>query len=227
MKKTNRILVVLAALLLLIVGQAFAYSVVATGDQVFLAADSSATGSGVGNFSVFTADTEAYLYDTFCVEQPVYFTPGTTYYASISQQVQASNVPLDQGSKYLYWHFSAGTLTDIDGAYYSGADDVSELQAAIWAFQAGTSLTGNGFYDVAAAFYDDDENDDTGFFVSVMNLWTGMDSDYNFTGPAQSQLIIELPDSSSEPDPVPEPATVLLLGSGLVGLALYRRRMKK
>ncbi len=220
MKNLVKIMMVLAALLVLGVGQVWAYPI-ESGDLVSLR--TSYLGVN-GAFAVYDkgGDQISYpngdLFLTFCVERDVYFTPSTEnkttlYRATIDNEVRFGTNPgtskkaLSDGTKYLYWNFVNGTLAD----YNNDAASAKALQYAIWGLQ-GYKLTLDE-YSVAQIYLSQVPSiadDVAGRNVKVMNLWT-------VNGAAQSQLIAQ----------VPEPGTLLLFGSGLAGLAMYRRRIRK
>ncbi len=58
-----------------------------------------------------------------------------------------------------------------------------------------------------------------GSYMGYLHVWSGYSN--------RPGLKVVFGDPSSLADPVPEPATMLLLGAGLVGLAGFRRRVKK
>lgn len=179
-------------------------------------------------------DTNQNSFQTFCLENstpPEYVYPNTTYSVVINTNAIKGGVgpqgdPISIGTAYLYYNFVKGTLTDPSATYdYSNpgrsgvtGSSADLLQRAIWYLEgeANGYGPGNPFYDLVAGKFALPGADSNGAYgVKALNLYVqGFPGDLNYL--RQDMLVV-----------VPIPAAAWLLASGLIGLVIIRRRMKK
>lgn len=197
-----------------------------------------------GKTSDVVGGTNLHNFQTFCVEGGEYISANGTYDVTISPNAIRGGVsgtggdPISQGTAYLYHQFQLGIL---EGYNYTGTESqreasADELQKAIWWLEReGIRYDPDNPYMYAVkelfdnpSTYKNEAKDpnDGQYPVMVLNLWTvGHSNDFSKDGHGnylylhQDQLVCA---------PIPEPATMILLGSGLLALAgLARRRFKK
>ena len=157
-------------------------------------------------------------FDTFCIEDDEFFTPGTTYYARIADASEGggsggpSPDPISSAASLAYRNFREGIA--INGTVVTEAFE-SNLQNVIWALEeenpySSLSAFEQGMYDWAVANANGSQ-----YGVRALQLWANPD----FTGNVQDMLTIV---------PLPPAAWAGLGSLGMVaGVGYFRRRSQR
>jgi hypothetical protein len=210
MKKKMLLAVVLGIFLL--VGNSWA-GLINQGDLVKVFQAEGGANNG-GAFKVTTTANSLLTY-TFCLEKTEIFTPGNAMLvANLSTDVLngGANNPnpnsLTSQAAYLFDQYIA--TYGLDGSQDPNINDA--YQAAIWGFENEAAGPTSG---LAKTLYDDAlDNAILGSFYGVQVL------NFTYSGVNQQSMLYQ--------DPVPEPVSMLLFGTGLVAAGGYvRRRFKK
>ena len=192
------VVVLLSAFILTLPASVGAYSMwdIAVGDDVLVYGWNSQTNAGEFDVLASPASNPSVQisFNSWCADETEYLSPNTWY------NINALTTPAD-GSAWLLSKYYAGDFP------FGTVADEKLFQEALWHYDDGKSIDStNQYYKWAEAAISAGWTNNG--YIYIAELGTA-DDIQNIYVPGQ---------------PVPEPATMLLLGSGLIGLAGFGRK---
>jgi hypothetical protein len=184
-------------------------------DTIILSAGNynTTTRAGEFTFTITRSGTDIGTIDTFCLEYDEITYLDTPY--TIDALIDGSETTYSNNWNliaYLYWSYNQGTLEAYEnGVYSDDANGWSYLQYAIWI------LVGDSEYVSV------DNQAIANYYIKLANDVAGGETP-EWTNDGRVVIAVNDGQDILATAPVPEPATLMLFGTGLLGLGVFTRK---